>query len=362
MDNILPKLIRAGLEQDLKSFEVISITVANKLKKTNPQVAEEINSVLFNKNITNNAYRSIGLDNLPTDKKNNMNLVNIVEVQEIQEPILDNDVKKLYKRFLDEQIKANELLNIGVKPSNSILLYGEPGVGKTYSAKWFSYMLKKPLIVLDLSIVISSYMGETGANIKKVLDYAKNNNSILFLDEFDAIAKRRDDERELGEIKRIVNVLLKELEEWPIGSIIIAATNHPNLLDKAIWRRFDLKIELEIPKDELKKEIIIREFNNVRNISQSILDLFIESTPMINAAEIVRLCDDIKRESVLSNDDINVIIINKVVKYFENFNINQKKKLVEVLYDGGKRYRVSEISKIFSIPQSTIYRYLKNNQ
>ena len=236
---MIPQLIRASVEKDENSIEVISLTMANKLRNKHADIAKEIDKILFERNIGNNSYRSIGLSNIPTDKKNNENLINIKEVGKVEMPILSDENKIAFEKFLNEQDKKYELMKIGLRPTNSILLYGEPGVGKTYSATWLASVLKKPLVILDLATIVSSYLGETGTNIKKVLDYAKENDCVLFLDEFDAIAKTRTDARELGEMKRIVNVLLKELEEWPIGSIVIAATNHEELLDKAIWRRFD---------------------------------------------------------------------------------------------------------------------------
>lgn len=358
IENMLPKLIRAGFENDMKSFEVIAITIASKLKKTNALISDEINEVIFNKNVGNNSYRSVGLDNLPTGKKNNLNLINVKEIDNIEEPILPENIKILFQKFINEQSKAQDLMSFGVKPSNSILLYGEPGVGKTYSAQWLSMKLGKPLIVLDLSSVISSYLGETGANLRSVLDYAKSNNAILFLDEFDAIAKKRDDVRDVGELKRIVNVLLKELEEWPIGSMVIAATNHPELLDKAIWRRFDLKIEIEMPNKAMRKEIVSRELSNFKDVNNKFVDLLADATTNESAAEIVRICDDLKREYVLSNKDINSLIISRMRDYIDGMDVKQKKQLVTDLHELNTM-SVNEICEITSIPKSTIYRYIK---
>ena len=104
-----------------------------------------------------------------------------------------------------------------------------------------------PLVVLDLATSISSYLGKTGANLRRSLDYARSTPCLLLLDEFDSIAKRRDDASDVGELKRIVNVLLKELEEWPLHSVLVAATNHPEMLDPAIQRRFDVVAQLQLP-------------------------------------------------------------------------------------------------------------------
>lgn len=354
---VIPQLIRASIEKDDNSIEVISLTIANMIRTKHSKVAEEIDKILFNKNIGNNAYRSIGLSSIPTDKKNNENLINIKEVSKIDKPILSKENEEQFAKFLNEQEKKLELMKLGLKPTNSIILFGEPGVGKTYSASWLASTLGKPLVILDLASIMSSYLGETGTNIKKVLDYAKENDCVLFLDEFDAIAKTRTDNRELGEMKRIVNVLLKELEEWPVGSIIIAATNHEELLDKAIWRRFDLKIHLGLPNRESRKELMKREFKDFQNNNSSMIELLAEVLEGENGAEIVRICTDIKREYVLYNKSINDLLLEKISESIPK--INKKVKINIVKHLQSQNYDIKEISELTKIPQSTLYKYNK---
>lgn len=355
---VIPQLIRASLEKDQNSVEVISLTISNMIRNKYPQISEEIDKVLFDKNLGSSAYRSIGLSDIPTDKKNNENLIDIKEVNEIDSPILSQENTDILEKFIKEQSKKLDLMKLGLKPTNSILFFGEPGVGKTYSAMWLSSQLKKPLVVLDLATVMSSYLGETGNNIKKVLEYAKDNDCILFLDEFDAIAKTRTDDRELGEIKRIVNVLLKELEEWPIGSIIIAATNHEELLDKAIWRRFDLKVHLDLPNHEARMIIIKREFEKInQNIDDEILDLLAEALKDENGAEIVRVCTETKREHVLEGQPIAKVLVEKCCKYIEKWDKQSKVELIKKMNSSG--LTVKEINELTQISTSTVYRYLE---
>jgi len=123
-------------------------------------------------------------------------------------------------------------------------------------ARWVARQLKLPLVVQDLATSVSSYLGKTGYNLRRSLDYARSTPCLLLLDEFDAIAKRRDDTTDVGELKRIVNVLLKELENWPLSSVLVAATNHPDLLDPAINRRFDVVLELPLPGAPERREIV----------------------------------------------------------------------------------------------------------
>lgn len=353
---MMPQLIRASLEHDDKSIEVISLTISNSIRNKYPSIADEIDKILFDRNIGNDAYRSIGLNDIPIDK-NNMNLVSIKEPTKIKKPIYTEEVSSVISNFLKEQDKKFELIKSGIKPSNSILLYGEPGVGKTYTAQWIASVMKKPLVSLDLATVMSSYLGETGTNVKKVLDYSKKNDCILFLDEFDAIAKTRTDDRELGEIKRIVNVLLKELEEWPIGSIIIAATNHDELLDKAIWRRFDLKIQMNVPNKVIRYKIIEQEFECSNNLTKDIKNILSEVLKDENGAEIVRTCNEIKKINILEGIEINKVALMKACEHINKLEKDKKINIIKYLID--QKIDIKEISKYTNISISTIYRYIK---
>src|SRR5690606_22434288 len=162
--------------------------------------------------------------------------------------ILSEELQVQLNQVVSERKNSSALLKHGLLPSKSILFTGTPGVGKTMAVKWLAIQLGKPLLILDLTAVMSSFLGRTGNNIRFVLDYAKNTDCVLLLDEVDAIAKRRDDSGEIGELKRLVTVLLQEIDDWPSSGLLIAATNHSGLLDPAIWRRFEVILEFELPK------------------------------------------------------------------------------------------------------------------
>ena len=151
---------------------------------------------------------------------------------------------------MDERKHSQALLDEGLEPSKSAIFTGPPGVGKTMAARWVARSMARPLVVLDLAAVMSSYLGRTGANLRHVLNYAKSIECVLLLDELDAIAKRRDDKGEIGELKRLVTVLIQEIDDWPSSGVLLAATNHSELLDPAIWRRFDMAIEFPLPEEE----------------------------------------------------------------------------------------------------------------
>jgi SpoVK/Ycf46/Vps4 family AAA+-type ATPase len=139
---------------------------------------------------------------------------------------------------------------MGLSPRSSLFFVGPPGVGKTSSAAWLARQLGVPLYQVEIPALISSYLGKTGRNLREIFDFARGQRVVLLMDEFDAIAKRRDDQGDMGEMRRIVSVLLKEIEEWPGPSVLVAATNHPELIDPAVFRRFQLTVAVEPPGPE----------------------------------------------------------------------------------------------------------------
>jgi len=158
-------------------------------------------------------------------------------------PIWVKSVDTSLQSIVEEWRATDALKSEGLVPVRTALLHGPPGVGKSLAAKWLAQAMDLPLATLNLAGVINSLLGRTGQNLAQVLDYARHQPCVLFLDEFDALAKRRDDGQDIGELKRVVNVLLQAIDQWEAPSLLLAATNHPELLDRAMFRRFDQVIE-----------------------------------------------------------------------------------------------------------------------
>jgi SpoVK/Ycf46/Vps4 family AAA+-type ATPase len=147
-----------------------------------------------------------------------------------------------------------ELEAKGIKVVTNLLLYGPPGCGKTHLARFIAHELKLPLYLVRLDGLVSSFLGSTSKNIRAVLEFASRTPCVLLLDEFDAIAKVRDDQQELGELKRIVNSFLQNLDALGTDVTLIAATNHEQLLDPAVWRRFHYQVQLDLPEAEQREK------------------------------------------------------------------------------------------------------------
>lgn len=360
--NMIPKLIVSALESDRKTLEAIAIMISKGLRKDYPEISKEIiNSLSIE---TSRVERSLDLQPVPVDKESRYELVNVKQPLEMLPPILDPKTFKQINDFVEERNKINKLLENDVIPPNSVLMFGMPGVGKTYIANWLAYELNLPLITLDLATSISSYLGRTGQNIHNIFEYAKSQNAILFLDELDAIAKRRDDMGDLGELKRLVNVLLKELEDCSYSCIIIGATNHPELLDKAIWRRFDRTIEVLMPTKKERSDLVKRHLGKFLNeISPNITEFFLENTDEFNAADLCKLCEHIKRRIIL--DESTKIEIIALEELFFLKPIKSRECKVKICLElNGKFPELSQhdISKITQIPISSVSRYLKNRK
>lgn len=174
-------------------------------------------------------------------------------------------VKRIVLPPLNRQIVEEFITIVGMKETferhevpvpNKVVMYGPPGTGKTLTAFFIAQRLQLPLILVRLDAIIHSHLGETGSNIRKIFEYAKGSPCVLFLDEFDAIARTRDNNDEVKEMARAVNTLLQCMDEFEGESIFIAATNLEDELDHAIWRRFDTKMAYAMPDESSRDEYI----------------------------------------------------------------------------------------------------------
>lgn len=177
-----------------------------------------------------------------------MHFINEKEQVNLDDILLSTENKAKINQLIKEHIHIGALHQLGLPVNNKLLLHGSSGCGKTTTAKAIASVLKRPLLILNLSTVVSSRIGETSQNIKKVFDKAAADNAILFLDEFDQIGKAREDsDKDVGEMRRLVNTIIQLIDYYPEKAMLIAATNHVSIIDPALIRRFQLRITYELP-------------------------------------------------------------------------------------------------------------------
>lgn len=205
---------------------------------------------------------------VPVDKETSAAILEVIFDDGLpqEEPVFNDQIKEAVDSVVLEWSNYTKLVQMNATPSRSCLIYGEPGTGKTHLAKWIAKRVGLPVVLAKLDGIVSSFLGTSSRNISNLFKFANRYKCVLLLDEFDAIAKLRDDPQEVGEVKRIVNTLLQCLDERNEMGFTIGVTNHEQLLDPAIWRRFDVQIEIPKPSSQvitmlIKKFIAPLEYN-----------------------------------------------------------------------------------------------------
>lgn len=227
--------------------------------------------------------------------------------------VLSEKIFDILQEIVLENRKQDILAAYNLKPKNKLLFCGPPGCGKTQTAKVLSSVLSLPLVYVNLTAVFSSYLGETATNLQKIFTYIEKGEWLVLFDEFDAIARDRDNLNEHGEVKRLVNSLLQLIDNATNQSIFVAATNHEKLLDSAVWRRFDEVIFFDNPTLELRTALLSRYLSGIRYTNIN-LSTFAERLENATGADIERICSDaikaviLRGERTLTTDDFEVAI------------------------------------------------------
>jgi SpoVK/Ycf46/Vps4 family AAA+-type ATPase len=264
----------------------------------------------FDQLLRNGAAKGVGLakatgvgTRLPVDSESRLPTADVEMLRpEDSEVFLTEESTVLVARFLSFVRASDRLFAEGVGVSASMLIHGPSGCGKTQLARHIASQLELPLVTARSDTLISSYLGSTSKNIRALFEHAMSRPCVLFLDEFDALAKMRDDSRELGELKRVVISLLQNIDSMRGDHVLIAATNHPHLLDAAIWRRFAYRLELAPPLDVARQQIMQRTLRGFAD--KSTLDILVPLTAGLSGADCKSLAEDAVRSAIVGGRSV----------------------------------------------------------
>lgn len=243
--DLLVSLVRSTAVGDLQMFRrTVEAIVAEERAKQHHVVADRLERAL---RASNGSFPKRHPQVAESPTKARELIAEIVPRRRVEDLILTATARRAVEQLIEEQQRASLLRSHGLEPRHSVLLVGPPGNGKTSLAEALAEALAVPFFVVRYETMMGSFLGETAARLKRVFDYARTTPCVLFFDEFDAVGKERGDVHETGEIKRVVTSLLMQIDDLPSYVVIVAATNHAELLDRAVWRRFELRIALPAP-------------------------------------------------------------------------------------------------------------------
>jgi SpoVK/Ycf46/Vps4 family AAA+-type ATPase len=263
---LLRLLVQSGTSGDPTAFRsATEQLIKEERAKQHNLLASDLERILYGEraapaNIAHNI-----LPEAPSDEDSGVRLIDIKQAnRSIEELILEPRTFEVIENVLEEYRREDLLRSYGMIPAEKILFFGPPGCGKTLAAEAISYELDRPLAIVRLDSLVSSFLGETATNLRKVFDFIAKHKLVVLFDEFDALGKERNDGSEHGELRRVVNAVLQMMDSYDGKSIIIAATNHEQILDSAIWRRFDELVEFPILSSIQLKHLLQLKLRGVR--------------------------------------------------------------------------------------------------
>lgn len=267
--------------------------------------------------------------------------------------------------IITKQQVVRRMQTLGIPVTNTTLLYGDPGTGKTEFAKYIAYMLDKPLLILRFSNLIDSYLGGTGKNIGMAFDFFRQHDIILFLDEIDTVASKRDGGRGCdGEISRTTACIMQELDRLEGGGIIIAATNRKDLLDEALLRRFSIQHKVKCVGENEREKIVEKFWNSIRipvpfNISEYVKD---EKTPsQIHTDMVIRLAQYLEDHPDMTEMELDIKNSIVIPSHWADLFvavaecINSPDKVCETLEK--ENFQISRIAEQIPIPEEACVKY-----
>ena len=340
-------LMQEGAHGQATRFRLRAMRLSQLMRTANPELAAALVSGLTETSALTRLAPTAGPAELP----------DLLSVE--AEPILaatphwPRSVAAELRQIVHEWHAQDTLTKAGLHPIKTALLHGPPGVGKTLAARWLAIELGVPLATLNLAATMNSYLGKTGQNITKVLEYARTHACVLFLDEFDALGKRRSDDQDVGELKRIVNVLLQAVDQWSGPSLLVAATNHESLLDTAIVRRFEASIEFPAPSSQ-QVGSVLKSLGVPPSLATS-LGRRLQGQPISNATRLVTAA---RKRAVLGQIGFDAALKITIAEQLKaQSRVESRRNVVASLHEAGKS--AHQIAKELGISHTTVLRDLK---
>ena len=305
--DLLIKLVKAGSTGDQTLFKkVVESIIAEEKSKQHHVVAQQLIDILKSASAPQfNTFSNKDNNRLLDNKLDNF-LYRIYPQKSLDDVVLDLHNSRTIQDLIQEHHRSDLLRSYNLEPRNRVLLAGPPGNGKTSLAEVIAHSLMIPFYVIRYDGIIGSYLGETATRLKTMFDFIRTQECVLFFDEFDAIGKERGDIHETGEIKRVVSSLLLQIDRLPSYVVVVAATNHPELLDRAVWRRFQVRLELEAPDRKMVESWLKKFEKRVQYNLQYPVAKVAEKLEGHSFAEIEEFIHDVQRKYILSLPEVNV--------------------------------------------------------
>jgi len=307
--DLILSLVRTGIKGDEQLFrKTVEAIAAEERSKKHFALAERLTELL-KAPIT----QSTGSPKLSDPKLQNAYYV-VSPKKTLEDLVLPTNIHDACREIVEEHYRKDLLRSYNLEPRHRVLLSGPPGNGKTSLAEAFAHELMVPLFVVKYEGIIGSYLGETAQQLDRLFEQIKSQRCVLFFDEFDALSKERSDPNEVGEIKRVVNALLMQIDLLPSHVMVVAATNHAEMLDKASWRRFEIKLELPKPTKSMVEKWLDMFQENIGHSLGLTSKTLSEKLMGLSFGEIEDFALDIQRRYVLGLPDVNMkkIVTNRL--------------------------------------------------
>lgn len=365
VERLKDKLEAEGMASEAKALK----TLLNSMSRASEMAPSKIQRsyVLSGEELTPSTQ-------IPVDKESGTPLAEIIFPSQmpVGAPLFTSNVEMAIESVLNEWKHFQKLSKIEAQPSRSCLIYGAPGTGKTHLALWLAKQIGMPVVLARLDGLMSSFLGTTSRNIGNLFLFANRFRCILLLDEFDAIAKLRNDPQEVGEIKRVVNSLLQNLDSRKSIGFTIGVTNHESLLDPAIWRRFEVQIEIPKPSPDVMFSVI-KKFQNPLNLDDNkvrFLSWCIENASGADAEEMIKW---LKKSTILDSDP-SKSLIDQVRKFaiLNSGRVDKEKRNILVhsdddlaaalLADEHYSFKKKDVASLLSISPSSLSKILSKSK